>query len=350
MTDNNKFLKPLIEKTYEVAQAEQTEQRQEAKDKKYQFTTNWFGPHAPNGYDHEKTFRENIQKSGKENQVEIIKGKSFDALTKLNHKKEEQFDFIYIDDYFEEEYNNPRIAIDAFLKCYQTQIEIIYKRYQRSHRAGRQDNLLSMAKRALVCGAGGFIGNHLVKKLKKEGFWVRGLDIKKPEFSNSVADEFIICDLRNLSTCRDYINEPFDEVYQLAADMGGASYIFTQEHDADILYNNSIINLNVLRSSPAAICRKVAESGEEIEIFGDGQQTRSFLYIDDCLEAIRKLMDSEDFRGSVNIGSEEMVSVNQLVQYVLEIANKKLRIKHISGPLGVRGRNSDNKLIKEKLG
>ncbi|CAJ0844819.1 3794_t:CDS:1 [Entrophospora sp. SA101] len=114
-----------------------------------------------------------------------------------------------------------------------------------------------MAKRALVCGAGGFIGNHLVKKLKKEGFWVRGLDIKKPEFSNSVADEFIICDLRNLSTCRDYINEPFDEVYQLAADMGGASYIFTQEHDADILYNNSIINLNVLRSCKEAGAKKI---------------------------------------------------------------------------------------------
>ena len=295
-----------------------------------------------------------------------------------------------------------------------------------------------MTKKVLVCGAGGFIGNHLVKRLKKEGCWVRGLDIKKPEFSNSIADEFIVCDLRDLAVCQSYINEPFDEVYQLAADMGGASYIFTQEHDADILFNNSTIDLNIIRSckearvkkvfyassacvypfynqldpqepkcsedsaypaepdseygweklfserlyisfgkdynldvrigrfhniyglectwkggrekAPAAICRKVSENSEEIEIFGDGQQTRSFLYIDDCLEAIKRLMDSENFHGPVNIGSEEMVTLNQLVNYTLEIASKKLRIKHVSGPLGVRGRNSDNNLIKEQLG
>jgi len=295
-----------------------------------------------------------------------------------------------------------------------------------------------MTKRALVCGAGGFIGNHIVKKLKKEDFWVRGLDIKKPHFSNSEADEFVECDLKDPCICQRYINEPFDEVYQLAADMGGASYIFTQEHDANIMSNNVLINLNVLNSckkakvkkifyassacvyplynqlepdnpkcsedsaypaepdseygweklfserlyksfskdfgldirigrlhnvygpectwkggrekAPAAICRKVAENNKEIEIFGDGQQTRSFLYIDDCLEAIRKLMDAKKFCGPVNIGSEEMVTINQLTQQVLEIAKKNLWIKHVSGPLGVRGRNSDNKLIREKLG
>jgi GDP-D-mannose 3', 5'-epimerase len=295
-----------------------------------------------------------------------------------------------------------------------------------------------MTKRALVCGAGGFIGNHLVKRLKKENFWVRGLDIKEPQFSNSEANEYVVCDLRDQNICQRYINKPFDEVYQLAADMGGANYIFTQEHDADIMRNNALINLNVLDSckkanvkkiffassacvyplynqlepdnpkcsedsaypaepdseygweklfserlyksfgknhgldirigrlhniygpecawkggrekAPAAICRKIAENNEIVEIFGDGQQTRSFLYIDDCLEALVKLMTAEVFCGPVNIGSEEMVTINQLTQKVLEIADKSLQVKHISGPLGVRGRNSDNKLIREKLG
>jgi GDP-D-mannose 3',5'-epimerase len=294
-----------------------------------------------------------------------------------------------------------------------------------------------MTKKILICGAGGFIGNHLVKKLKEEGNWVRGLDIKKPEFGNSEADEFIMCDLRNLDECKKNIDESFDESYQLAADMGGATYLFTGEHDADVLSNNSLININVLKScqeakvkkvffassaciyptynqedpndpkcsedsaypalpdseygweklfserlyesfrkdhglktyiarfhgiigpegtwkgkrekAPAAICRKVIESKDKVEIIG-GNQTRSFLYIDDCLEAISLLMNSNDFYGPVNIGSEEIVTINQLVSYIFEISGKNLKIESIQGPLGVKGRNSDNKLIKEKLG
>lgn len=294
-------------------------------------------------------------------------------------------------------------------------------------------------KTALVCGAGGFIGGHLVKKLKAEGFWVRGVDLKYPEFSKSAADEFIIGDLRDQLVCRKILDKPFDEVYQLAADMGGAGYIFTGEHDADVMHNSGQINLNMVyygnkakikkifysssaciypkynqedpsnpkcseesaypaapdseygweklfsermylsfarnyglqvriarfhnifgphgtwtggrEKAPAAVCRKVAETkdGGEIEIWGDGLQTRSFLYIDECLEGIRRLMDSE-FTGPVNIGSEEMVTINKLAEMVMEIAGKKLSIKHIDGPLGVRGRNSDNALIKQKLG
>ncbi|MCC6323474.1 NAD-dependent epimerase/dehydratase family protein [Candidatus Nomurabacteria bacterium] len=293
-------------------------------------------------------------------------------------------------------------------------------------------------KKALVCGAGGFIGSHLVKRLKNEGYWVRGVDLKKPDFSESVADEFVIGDLREQSVCRSVLDQPFDEVYQLAADMGGAGYIFTGEHDADVMHNSATINLNIadlaqkqkvgkifysssacmypaynqedpnnpncredsaypanpdseygweklfserlylsyLRNyglqvriarfhnifgpegtwqggkekAPAAICRKVAQAqeGGEIEMWGDGEQTRSFLYIDECLEGVRRLMQS-DFTGPVNIGSDEMVTINQLAQMTMGIANKKLSIKHIPGPLGVRGRNSDNKLIKEKL-
>lgn len=296
------------------------------------------------------------------------------------------------------------------------------------------------SKKALVCGAGGFIGHHMVERLKKEGFWVRGVDIKKPEFSETKADEFIIGDLRDITFCQKQIlNLPFDEVYQLAADMGGAGYVFTGENDADVLFNSATINLNVAKSavlanvkkiffsssacvypeynqtdpdnpkcsedsvypaapdsdygwekifseklylafhrnynlniriarfhnifgpegtwfggrekSPAAICRKVIEAKDNtsIDIWGDGLQTRSFLFIDDCLTAIRKLMDSEDFIGPVNIGSEEMVTINQLAQMTMKIANKNLKINHIPGPLGVRGRNSDNRLIKEKL-
>lgn len=295
-------------------------------------------------------------------------------------------------------------------------------------------------KYALVCGAGGFIGGHLVKKLKKEGFWVRGVDLKHNEFSKTVADDFIIGDLRDPLVCQNILDRSFDEVYQLAADMGGAGYIFTGNHDADVMHNSATINLNMAyygqkarikkifysssacmypeynqidpanpkcsedsaypaapdseygweklfserlyfafhrnygldvrvarfhnifgpegtwtggkEKAPAAMCRKVAEAenGGEIEIWGDGEQTRSFLYIDQCLEGIRRLMDSTNFRGPVNIGSEEMVTINELVKYVMEIAGKDLRIKHIDGPLGVRGRNSDNKLIREKLG
>jgi len=295
-------------------------------------------------------------------------------------------------------------------------------------------------KASLVCGAGGFIGSHLVKKLKKEGFWVRGVDLKYPEFSKTSADDFIIGDLRDPNLCRSILDRSFDEVYQLAADMGGAGYIFTGKHDADVMHNSATINLNILHfgqitgikkifysssaciypeynqmdpdnpkcseesaypaspdseygweklfserlyfafnrnynldirvarfhnifgpegtwcsgkeKAPAAICRKIAEvkNNGEIEVWGDGKQTRSFLYIDECLEGIRKLMDNSIFKGPVNIGSEEMVTINKLVEIITKISNKSIKIKHISGPLGVRGRNSDNKLIKEKLG
>ncbi|MFA6077243.1 MAG: NAD-dependent epimerase/dehydratase family protein [Candidatus Paceibacterota bacterium] len=293
-------------------------------------------------------------------------------------------------------------------------------------------------KRALVCGAGGFIGSHLVKRLKKEGYWVRGVDLKNPDFSPTEADEFVIGDLRDQAVCRKVLDQSFEEVYQLAADMGGAGYIFTGEHDADVMHNSATINLNIVdlahknkvgkifysssaciypaynqedpnnpkcsedsaypaapdseygweklfserlylsyfrnyglqvriarfhnifgpegtwkggkEKAPAAICRKIAEAKEEdeIEIWGDGEQTRSFLYIDECVEGVRRLMDS-DFTGPVNIGSDEMVTINQLAEVAMSVANKKLSIKHISGPLGVRGRNSDNALIKQKL-
>jgi len=294
-------------------------------------------------------------------------------------------------------------------------------------------------KTALVCGAGGFIGGHLVTRLKKEGYWVRGVDIKYHEFKDSDADEFIKGDLRDPQLCHDILDRTFDEIYQLAADMGGAGFVFTGDNDAAIMHNSAMINLNMLEAcrlkgvgkifysssaciypernqldpehpvtaedsvypaapdseygweklfsermyqaynrnygiqikiarfhnifgplgtwqggrekAPAAICRKIAETpnGGEIEVWGDGEQTRSFLYIGECIEGIRKLMES-DFSGPVNIGSEEMVSINRLAEIIMEIAGKKLSIKHISGPLGVRGRNSDNRLIFEKLG
>ena len=296
-----------------------------------------------------------------------------------------------------------------------------------------------MSKTALVCGAGGFIGGHLVKRLKREGFWVRGVDIKFHEHSETEADDFAVGDLRDQSFCRSVIDRRFDEVYQLAADMGGAGYIFTGNHDAEVMHNSATINLNVLdachkrtiskvfysssacmypaynqedplnpkcsedsaypaapdseygweklfservylsfrrnygmqthvaryhnifgpegtwdggrEKAPAAICRKVAmaRSGDEIEIWGDGQQTRSFLYIDECLEGTTRLLRSR-FAGPVNIGSEEMVTINNLVDVVADIAGKSLGKRHISGPQGVRGRNSDNRLIAEKLG
>lgn len=294
-------------------------------------------------------------------------------------------------------------------------------------------------KKVLVCGAGGFIGAHLVNKLKKEGAWVRGVDLKYPEFSETAADEFIVGDLRDQIICKNVTDIVFDEVYQLAADMGGAGYIFTGEHDANVMHNSATINLNMaercrltgakklfysssaciypkynqedpdnpkcsedsaypafpdseygweklfserlylayLRNfgmevhiarfhnifgpegtwtggkekAPAAMCRKVAEApdGGEIEMWGDGEQTRSFLYINECLEAVARLMNS-DFAGPVNIGSEEMVTINQLAQMAMDIAGKNLSIRHIEGPLGVRGRNSDNRLINAKLG
>ncbi|MCA6438869.1 MAG: NAD-dependent epimerase/dehydratase family protein [Chitinophagaceae bacterium] len=294
-------------------------------------------------------------------------------------------------------------------------------------------------KKVLVCGAGGFIGGHLVKRLKEEGAWVRGVDIKEHEFSRSAADEFVIGDLTEQVIVRDVMDMPFDEVYQLAADMGGAGYIFTGENDANVMHNSATINLNVLQQAlktgsnkifysssaciypaynqtdpdnpkcsedsaypaepdsdygweklfserlylafgrnhgldvkiarfhnifgpegtwtggkekaPAAICRKVAEApdGGHIEVWGDGKQTRSFLYIDECLEGVSRLMRS-DLSGPFNIGSEEMVTLNQLARMAIDISGKKIDIKNISVPhTGVRGRNSDNKLIAEKL-
>ena len=293
-------------------------------------------------------------------------------------------------------------------------------------------------KRVLVAGAGGFIGGHLVNRLKAEGFWVRGADIKAHEYTPTGADEFLLGDLRDQTFARRAV-DGIEEVYQLAADMGGAGYIFTGDHDAAVMHNSAAINLNILEfglractrrffysssaciypaynqmdpenpkcsedsaypaapdseygweklfserlyfsymrnhhvpvrvarfhnifgpdgswkggreKAPAAICRKVAEcpDGGEIDIWGDGKQTRSFLYIDECIEGIRRLMES-DFPGPLNIGSEEMVTINGLAQMLMEIAGKNLTLRHIPGPLGVRGRNSDNRLIQEKLG
>jgi GDP-D-mannose 3',5'-epimerase len=318
-------------------------------------------------------------------------------------------------------------------------------------------------KTALVLGAGGFIGSHMVKRLRSEGYWVRGVDLKYPEYSVSEANEFIRGDLRDVrfvsrcirftgysSSFYSQITEkfmlPFDEIYQFAADMGGAGFVFTGANDADIMHNSVTINLNVLdeqsklnsfhnlnktkifysgsacmypehnqldpdnpdcreesaypanpdseygweklfserlyfaynrnygipvrvaryhnifgpegtwdggrEKAPAAICRKVAllsEQGGSIEVWGDGLQTRSFLFIDECIEATRRLMDS-DFMGPVNIGSEEMVTINQLVDTTAKVSGKIVQKNHIDGPLGVRGRNSNNDLIREKLG
>ena len=294
-------------------------------------------------------------------------------------------------------------------------------------------------KKALVCGAGGFIGSHLVKRLKSEGYWVRGVDLKYPEYDDTVADDFIIGDLRDYLVCQRAIDQSFDEIYQLAADMGGAGFVFTGENDADIMHNSGLVNMNILdvawkrnskkifysssacmypennqldpnnpmtaedsaypanpdseygweklfserlflayrrnkkmdtriarfhnifgplgtweggrEKAPAAICRKVAQAaqGGEIEIWGDGEQTRSFLYVDECLDGIRALMNSKTFYGPVNIGSEEMVSINRLAEMAMTIADKKVTLKHIPGPLGVRGRNSDNNLIRKEL-
>ena len=331
-------------------------------------------------------------------------------------------------------------------------------------------------KTALVLGAGGFIGSHMVKRLKKEGYWVRGVDLKYPEFSDTEADEFVQGDLRDKSFVERVIQykgdqgnfyesipyryvEPFHEIYQFAADMGGAGFIFTGENDADIMQNSASINLNLLdaqqklnetfdgsegwsecnrpcldwitkifysssacmypeynqldpdnpdcreesaypaapdseygweklfserlyltysrnygmpvcvaryhnifgpegtwnggrEKAPAAICRKVAylpEHGGDIEVWGDGEQTRSFLFIDECIEATWRLMQS-DFKGPVNIGSEEMVTINQLVDTAAKVSGKDVGKIHIDGPLGVRGRNSNNDLIRKELG
>jgi len=294
-------------------------------------------------------------------------------------------------------------------------------------------------KSALVCGAGGFIGSHLVKRLRQEGCWVRGVDLKYPSFSATAAHDFIQGDLRDPQICRQVLDREFDEVWQLAADMGGAGYLFTGDNDAQIMHNSALINLNILEScrlrkvgrvfysssacvypqynqlepdnprteestvypadpdseygweklfsermylaygrnfgmtvriaryhnifgpegawndgkekAPAAICRKVAEAPDDgsIEIWGDGLQTRSFLYVDECLEGSLRLMRS-DWTGPVNIGSDELVSINQLAQLTMQVAGKRLNIEHVTGPLGVRGRNSDNRLIARQLG
>jgi nucleoside-diphosphate-sugar epimerase len=294
-------------------------------------------------------------------------------------------------------------------------------------------------KRILVCGAGGFIGGHLVKKLKKQGHWVRAVDIKQHEFSTSPADEFIVGDLTDQQIVKKVLDQHFDEVYQLAADMGGAGYIFTGENDANLMFNSASINLNIIHQAvlhgvgkifysssaciypaynqtdpsnpncaegsaypaepdsdygweklfserlyqafarnhglkirigrfhnvfgpegawcdgkekaPAAICRKVAEApdGGAVEVWGDGLQTRSFLYIDECLEAVERFMNTE-FEGPLNIGSEEMVSINELTKKVIAISGKNLAIKNIPVTYqGVRGRRSDNTLIKQQL-
>jgi len=295
-----------------------------------------------------------------------------------------------------------------------------------------------MKKHILVCGGGGFIGGHLINRLKSEGYWVRGVDLKENEYGNNNADEFIIGDLRDPNVAK-MVVEGIDEVYQLAADMGGANYIFTGDNDANIIHNSSLCNLNVLDAShladvkkifysssaciypeynqldpdnpkcsedsaypaapdsdygweklfserlyfayqknygievrvarfhnifgpqgtwdggrekaPAAMCRKVAEAedGGIIEVWGDGKQTRSFLYIDECIEGIRRIMES-DFAGPINLGSEEMISINDFAKMVIELSGKNIAIKNIDGPTGVRGRNSDNDLIKQKLG
>lgn len=304
-------------------------------------------------------------------------------------------------------------------------------------------------KKALVLGAGGFIGSHLVKRLKDEGYWVRGVDLKYPEYWETYADEFVIGDLRNPAVLSRVMWSPdqsrvgeggFDEVYQFAADMGGAGYLFIGIHDFDIMHNSMLINLNTLNyateygigkifyassacvypeynqmdpdnpkceegtvypaepeseygweklfserlylsanrctnldvrigrfhgifgpygtwdggkeKAPAALCRKVAETSDNgiVEIWGDGKQTRSFLYIDEAVEAVRRLMSQDDFMGPVNIGSSEMISINDFVDLVANIAGKRIIKSHIDGPQGVRGRNSDNTLIYEKLG
>ena len=338
---------------------------------------------------------------------------------------------------------------------------------------------MSQYKRtALVLGAGGFIGSHMVKRLRKEGYWVRGVDLKWPEYTETEANEFIQGDLRDVDFVRRVIQfkgyqgnhfkevpyrliEPFDEIYQFAADMGGAGFVFTGENDADIMHNSVTINLNVLEEqrklnetfdgekktwteanrpkldwktkifysgsacmypehnqldpnnpdcseesaypaapdseygweklfserlylaynrnhgipvriaryhnifgpegtwdggrekAPAAICRKVAQLsgvGGHIEVWGDGEQTRSFLYIDECIEASRRLMDS-DFIGPVNIGSEEMVTINQLTDITSKVAGKPIKRNHkMDAPLGVRGRNSNNDVVRRELG
>jgi len=293
-------------------------------------------------------------------------------------------------------------------------------------------------KTALVCGAGGFIGSYLVNRLKGQGYWVRGVDLKKPEFMPISADDFVVGDLRDPIVCNNLFDRKYDEVFQLAADMGGAGFVFVGDNDAAIMHNSALVNINMVEAchkhdvgkvfysssaciypernqldpqnpnlsedtaypadpdsdygweklfserlymayhrnygmkiyiarfhnifgekgtweggrekSPAAMCRKIAEAPDngEIMMWGDGEQTRSFLHVHVCLEAVQRLMES-DYMEPINIGSDEMVSINQLAEMIMKIAGKKLNIRHEEGPLGVRGRSSDNRLILEKL-
>jgi len=304
-------------------------------------------------------------------------------------------------------------------------------------------------KKAVVMGAGGFIGSHMVNRLKKEGYWVRGVDLKHTEFSETQADDFVIGDLRDPIIVENVIDDKMDLVYQFAADMGGAGYIFTGDNDANVMHNSGLINLNVVHESvkkqvkkvfysssacmypaynqedpdnpmcsedsaypaapdseygweklfserlymafarnyglnvrigrfhnifgpdgtwdggkekaPAAMCRKaiLAEENSSLEVWGDGLQTRSFLYIDECIEAVQRLMDS-DFTKPINIGSEEMVQINELAQIAIDLSGKNITISNLQGkdfedkygfpvPEGVRGRNSDNKLFRGKI-
>ena len=292
-------------------------------------------------------------------------------------------------------------------------------------------------KKVVILGAGGFIGGHLALRLKSMGYFVRGVDIKRPEFRNLDIDEFIVADLRDYKAVDLVIDDSINEVYQLAADMGGAEFVFTGENDADIMHNSAIINLHVCdvcvkknvdkvfysssacmypehnqldpnnpncsedsaypanpdseygweklfseriylaynrnkglnvriarfhnifgpygtwkggrEKGTAALCRKVIESSGEVELFGNGEQTRSFLYVDECVEGVIRLMES-DFNGPVNIGSDEMVSINELLRLITTIEGKNVKVKHIKGPVGVQGRNSDNRLIQREIG
>ena len=323
--------------------------------------------------------------------------------------------------------------------------------------------ITDIKKTALVLGGGGFIGGHLAKRLKEEGFWVKIVDVKeKHEFwnHNDICHEYVCGDLRDPKVVSKIMFSPiqkseddkegaFDEVYQLAADMGGAGYIFTGNNDANVMHNSALVNLNVAHEAskksikrifysssacmypehnqldpknpnceessaypanpdseygweklfserlylafnrnykldvrvarfhnifgpmgtwtggkekaPAAMCRKAAKSNNKIEVWGDGQQTRSFMYVDECVEAVLRLMRQDKFLGPVNIGSEEMVTINQLAQMAIDLSGKNTKINNLDGddfiskygfevPLGVKGRNSDNKLFKNEIG
>lgn len=293
-------------------------------------------------------------------------------------------------------------------------------------------------KKALVLGAGGFIGSHLVKRLKEDGMWVRGVDLKLPEYWDTFADDFVIGDLRDVNVVVSTLDQKFDEVYQLAADMGGAGYINTGDNDAEVMGNSILINVNVLKraqemgvnsvfysstacvypeynqlnpedinckensvypaapdteygweklfserlylaynknygmknkiaryhnvfgpygtwdggkeKAPAAICRKVAKADTFVEIWGNGEQHRSFLYIDECIKATIDFYREPSFFEPINIGSERNVSINQLVDIVCAIEGKNLKKEHIPGPLGVHARTSDNELFKKIMG